>query len=92
MLTHHTIPIPLLASTTLLSQVRGIGLDPPLETLGLLQGGRLLNTATAVVFGLAYNAVPFLVLPLVVSLERVGPTLLEVPPICMRVRGGRCAA
>ena len=61
----------------LLSLLRGLGLDRPLEALGLLQDGRLLNTATAVVLGLTYNAVPFLVLPLVVCLERVGAPLLE---------------
>jgi spermidine/putrescine transport system permease protein len=60
-----------------LGVLRGVGLALPLEALGLLHDGRLLNTATAVVGGLAYNAVPFLVLPLVVSLERVGPALLE---------------
>ncbi len=38
---------------------------------------RLLNTAWAVIGGLAYNALPFLVLPLVVSLERIEPSLLE---------------
>jgi spermidine/putrescine transport system permease protein len=38
---------------------------------------RLLNTGWAVIGGLAYNALPFLVLPLVVSLERIEPALLE---------------
>jgi spermidine/putrescine transport system permease protein len=60
-----------------LALLRWLGLVGPLETLGVLQDGRLLNTAAAVVGGLAYNALPFLVLPLVVSLERVGPALLE---------------
>lgn len=61
----------------LLGLLRGLALVPPLEALGLLQDGRLLNTTAAVVGGLAYNAVPFLVLPLVVCLERVGTPLLE---------------
>ena len=61
----------------LLGLLRGLGLVLPLEVLGLLQDGRLLNTTPAVVGGLAYNAVPFLVLPLVVTLQRVGVSLLE---------------
>jgi len=61
----------------LLGLLRGLGLVGPLEALGLLQDGRLLNTTAAVVGGLAYNAVPFLVLPLVVCLERIGAPLLE---------------
>jgi spermidine/putrescine transport system permease protein len=61
----------------LLTLLRWLGLVVPLEALGVLQEGRLLNTPAAVVGGLAYNAVPFLVLPLVVSLERIGPLLLE---------------
>ena len=61
----------------LLGLLRGLGLVMPLEVLGLLHDGRLLNTTPAVVGGLAYNAVPFLVLPLVVTLQRVGVSLLE---------------
>jgi spermidine/putrescine transport system permease protein len=47
---------------------------PVLALLHLLPGFeelRLLNTGWAVIGGLAYNALPFLVLPLVVSLERI---------------------
>jgi spermidine/putrescine transport system permease protein len=61
----------------LLGLLRSLDLVIPLEALGLLHDGRLLNTTPAVVGGLAYNAVPFLVLPLVVSLERIGAPLLE---------------
>jgi spermidine/putrescine transport system permease protein len=61
----------------LLTLLRQLGLVLPLEVLGVLQEGRLLNTPAAVVGGLAYNALPFLVLPLVVSLERIGPELLD---------------
>lgn len=53
---------------------------PVLALLHLLPGFkelRLLNTGWAVIGGLAYNALPFLVLPLVVSLERIEPALLE---------------
>ncbi|MEH1097716.1 ABC transporter permease [Micromonospora sp. CPCC 205561] len=39
--------------------------------------GRLLATPVAVVLGLTYNFLPFLVLPLYASLERLDPRLLE---------------
>ena len=48
-----------------------------LQRLPGLEDLRLLNTGWAVVGGLAYNALPFLVLPLMVSLERIEPALLE---------------
>jgi spermidine/putrescine transport system permease protein len=41
------------------------------------QGGRLLNTATAVVTGITYNFLPFMALPLYVSLEQIDPRLIE---------------
>ena len=40
-------------------------------------GGRLLATATAVVAGITYNFLPFMALPLYVSLEQVDHTLIE---------------
>jgi spermidine/putrescine transport system permease protein len=39
--------------------------------------GRLLATTTAVVTGLTYNFLPFMVLPLYASLERIDPRLIE---------------
>lgn len=48
-----------------------------LRALHLLPGGHLTETAAAVVAGLTYNFLPFMVLPLYASLERVDPTLLE---------------
>jgi spermidine/putrescine transport system permease protein len=41
------------------------------------QDGRLLNTPIAVVTGLTYNFLPFMVLPLYASLERIDPRLIE---------------
>jgi spermidine/putrescine transport system permease protein len=38
---------------------------------------RLNNTSTAVVIGLTYNFLPFMTLPLYVSLERIDPSTLE---------------
>jgi spermidine/putrescine transport system permease protein len=40
-------------------------------------GGRLLATGTAVVAGITYNFLPFMALPLYVSLEQIDQTLLE---------------
>ena len=39
--------------------------------------GRLLATAAAVIAGITYNFLPFMVLPLYVSLEQVDPRLIE---------------
>ncbi len=43
----------------------------------LSPGGRLLATATAVVAGITYNFLPFMALPLYVSLEQIDQTLVE---------------
>jgi spermidine/putrescine transport system permease protein len=40
-------------------------------------GGRILATGTAVVAGITYNFLPFMALPLYVSLEQIDPTLIE---------------
>ena len=49
-----------------------------LQQLHLLgAGGRLLATATAVVLGITYNFLPFMALPLYVSLEQIDQRLLE---------------
>ena len=49
-----------------------------LQTLHLVSsGGRLLATGTAVVAGITYNFLPFMALPLYVSLEQIDPRLIE---------------
>jgi spermidine/putrescine transport system permease protein len=49
-----------------------------LQTIGLLgDGDRLLATSTAVVAGITYNFLPFMALPLYVSLEQIDPRLIE---------------
>ena len=60
-----------------LQLLAGLGLTAPLQQLGVLVDGRLLNTPAAVIGGLTYNALPFLVLPLVVAMERIDPLLLD---------------
>jgi spermidine/putrescine transport system permease protein len=48
------------------------------KTLGLIaDDGRLLATRTAVIAGIAYNFLPFMALPLYVSLERMDRRLIE---------------
>lgn len=50
----------------------------PLKGLGLLPADlQLLNSAPAVVLGLAYNFLPFMVLPIYAVLERMDPRLVE---------------
>jgi spermidine/putrescine transport system permease protein len=49
-----------------------------LRDVGILgSDGRLLATSVAVVAGLTYNFLPFMALPLYVSLEQIDPRLLE---------------
>ncbi|MCX4587745.1 ABC transporter permease [Streptomyces sp. NBC_01481] len=45
--------------------------------LGMTEGNRLLATPLAVVCGLTYNFLPFMILPLYTSLERIDPRLHE---------------
>jgi spermidine/putrescine transport system permease protein len=49
-----------------------------LQTIGVLApDGRLLATSTAVIAGITYNFLPFMVLPLYVSLEQMDGRLIE---------------
>ncbi|MEZ5074721.1 MAG: ABC transporter permease [Solirubrobacterales bacterium] len=65
-----------IAWTTILSDdgvVTGV-----LRTVGILgDDGRLLATPTAVIAGITYNFLPFMVLPIYASLERLDPRLIE---------------
>ena len=47
------------------------------EVLGLTTNGRILSTPYAVIGGLTYNFLPFMVLPIYVSIEKIDPRLLE---------------
>jgi len=50
----------------------------PLKSAGILpENFRILATGTAVVGGLTYNYLPFMVLPIYVALERIDPRLVE---------------
>jgi spermidine/putrescine transport system permease protein len=49
-----------------------------LQTIGLVgEGGRVLDTTASVVAGITYNFLPFMILPLYASLERIDHRLLE---------------
>jgi len=48
-----------------------------LSALGVLPDGRILNTPIAVVTGITYNFLPFMILPLYAALERVDHRLIE---------------
>jgi spermidine/putrescine transport system permease protein len=49
-----------------------------LQDVGLVsEGGRLLATTTAVVAGITYNFLPFMALPIYVSLEKIDRRLIE---------------
>jgi len=65
-----------LAWETILSD-NGVVVDT-LKTLGLVaDDGRLLATKWAVIAGLTYNFLPFMVLPIYASLERIDATLID---------------
>jgi spermidine/putrescine transport system permease protein len=49
-----------------------------LQTIGIVsENGRLLDTTVSVVAGITYNYLPFMILPLYASLERIDGRLLE---------------
>jgi spermidine/putrescine transport system permease protein len=50
----------------------------PLKKIGLLPDSyHLLGTATAVIGGLVYNYLPFMILPIYVAVERIDPRVVE---------------
>ena len=57
-----------------------------LETLGIMDNGRLLDTRAAVIGGLTYNFLPFMVLPIYVSLEKIDPAWSTPPRTSTRRR------
>jgi len=49
-----------------------------LQAIGILgPDGKLLSTTSAVIAGITYNFLPFMILPLYASLERIDPRLVE---------------
>lgn len=60
-----------------LSILDGLSLVGPLESVGIAQNGGLLSTHAAVIGGLTYNFLPFMILPIYVSLEKIDLRLTE---------------
>jgi spermidine/putrescine transport system permease protein len=59
------------------SALDAIGLVPLLEAMQIMDNGRLLNTPAAVIGGLTYNFLPFMLLPIYVSLEKIDVNLMN---------------
>ena len=47
------------------------------DAIGITSSGGFLNTPQAVILGLTYNFVPFMILPIYVSLEKIDPGLIS---------------
>ena len=54
-----------------------VGLQTVFEWLHIMDNGKLLNTPAAVVGGLTYNFLPFMLLPIYVSLEKIDVNLVN---------------
>jgi spermidine/putrescine transport system permease protein len=59
------------------SIIAALGLEWLFEALRIMEDGRLTNTPAAVIFGLTYNFLPFMILPIYVSLEKVDVRLVD---------------
>jgi spermidine/putrescine transport system permease protein len=57
--------------------IRSLHLTGAFDAIGITQGGRILNTALAVIGGLTYNFISFMILPVYVSLEKIDVRLVE---------------
>jgi spermidine/putrescine transport system permease protein len=64
-------------SGPVLSLLDSLSLVGVLESLGIAENGGLLSTHAAVIGGLAYNFLPFMILPIYVSLEKIDLRLTE---------------
>ena len=64
-------------SSMVVRAVRAMGLLRVLRAVGLVEGDRLLDTPLAVIGGLTYNFLPFMILPIYVSLEKIDLRLLD---------------
>jgi spermidine/putrescine transport system permease protein len=64
-------------SGPVLGFIEAISIDGMLDSVGFLENGRVLNTQTAVVGGLTYNFLPFMLLPIYVSLEKIDVGLVD---------------
>jgi spermidine/putrescine transport system permease protein len=59
------------------SLINTLQLTGVFESLNIMQNGKLMNTPAAVIGGLTYNFLPFMVLPIYVSLEKIDVRLVD---------------
>jgi len=64
-------------SGPVLRAIEAVSIDGLLDWMGVLDNGRLLNTQAAVIGGLTYNFLPFMLLPIYVSLEKIDIRLVD---------------
>jgi spermidine/putrescine transport system permease protein len=57
--------------------MNAVGLTEVFEWLNIMDNGKLLNTPAAVIGGLTYNFLPFMLLPIYVSLEKIDVNLVN---------------
>lgn len=57
--------------------IKAISIDGLLERLNIMDNGRILQTRAAVIGGLTYNYLPFMLLPIYVSLEKIDVRLID---------------
>jgi spermidine/putrescine transport system permease protein len=57
--------------------MNAVGLSNVFEWLHIMDNGKLLNTPAAVIGGLTYNFLPFMLLPIYVSLEKIDINLVN---------------
>lgn len=61
----------------IVSVLNTVRLDGVFEFLHIMDNGRLINTPAAVIGGLTYNFLPFMILPIFVSLEKIDARLVD---------------
>jgi spermidine/putrescine transport system permease protein len=61
----------------IVTSIHDLHLTGAADAIGLTTHGAILNTPQAVIGGLTYNFIPFMILPIYVSLEKIDPALLE---------------
>jgi len=60
-----------------LRAARALGIVPVLDFLRISTDGQIMNTSSAVIGGLTYNFLPFMILPIYVSLEKIPVNLID---------------
>ncbi|HEX7135256.1 MAG TPA: ABC transporter permease [Iamia sp.] len=61
----------------ILGVVEALSLEGVLDTLNITTDGKIINTPTAAIGGLTYNFLPFALLPIYVSLEKIPTNLFD---------------